>query len=43
VDELISKFYLSNENKILLSDDLEQYIQVVEQPELGLAILNPES
>jgi len=43
IDEIVHKFYLSEENKILLSDDLEQYIQIVESPGTGLAILDPSS
>lgn len=43
VDEVINNFYLSEENKILLSDDLEQYIRLIDKPETGLAILDPQS
>ena len=43
IDELISGFYLSEENKILLSDDLEQYVYEIGMPNTGLAILDPES
>jgi galactokinase/mevalonate kinase-like predicted kinase len=41
VDELINKFYLSSENKVLLSDDLDQYIHIVDKPATGLAVLDP--
>lgn len=43
IDEIINTFYLSEENKILLSDDLEQYIHIIDRPNTGLAILDPSS
>lgn len=43
MDELINGFYLSEENKVLLSDDLEQYVHVLDRPNTGLAILDPQS
>jgi galactokinase len=43
VEELIEKFYLHTDNRVLLSDDLEQYVQAMEQPSTGLGILDPTS
>ena len=43
VEELTNEFYMSPQNKILLSDDIEQYVKVVRGPATGLSILNPES
>ena len=43
VEQVIERFYLAEENRILLSDDLEQYIHVLERPNTGMAILDPQS
>lgn len=43
VDVLNKEFYLTEKNKILLSDELEQYIMVVGQPAHGLSILDPSN
>ena len=43
LDILYKEFYLSEKNKILLSDELEQYVMVVGQPANGLSILDPSS
>ena len=40
---LVNEFYMSEQNRILLSDDIEQYIQAFTVPGTGLSILNPES
>jgi galactokinase/mevalonate kinase-like predicted kinase len=43
INELVKEFYMSNKNKVLLSDDVDQYIKVVSKPGNGLAILDPSS
>ena len=43
MEELTNEFYMSPKNKILLSDDVEQYVKVVKSPATGLSVLNPES
>jgi hypothetical protein len=37
----MNNFYLSDKNKILLSDDVEMYLRVIGKPNLGLGILDP--
>jgi galactokinase len=43
IEEVMKNFYLSEENRVLLSDDLEQYIHLIDKPNTGLAILDPQS
>ena len=43
VDILYKEFYLSEKNKVLFSDDLDQYVMVVGQPANGLSILDPSN
>lgn len=43
VEELTKNFYLSPQNQVLLSDDIEQYIKVVGKPAHGIGILDPTS
>ena len=43
VDELINEFYNNEKNKILLSDDVDQYVKVINGPGTGLCILDPQS
>jgi len=43
VDTLVSDFYMSAKNKMLLSDDVEQYIKIVGKPATNLLVLDPAS
>lgn len=43
VQELVNKFYMNQKNKVLLSDDIDQYIRIVGQPANGLRVLDPQS
>lgn len=43
VDLLQRDFYLNEKNRILLSDDLELYVQAVGQPGNGLSVLDPQN
>lgn len=42
-DVLINDFYMSERNRILLSDDIDQYIKIVGKPGTPLSVLDPES
>lgn len=43
VDTLVSDFYMCAKNKMLLSDDVEQYIKIVGKPATNLLVLDPAS
>lgn len=43
VDELAREFYMSEKNRVLLSDDVDQYVKIVGRPANGLAVLDPSS
>jgi hypothetical protein len=42
-EEIVGKFYLAQENKILLSDDIDMYLRVVHKPKNAIAILDPQN
>ena len=43
VDQLTNEFYTNEKNKVLLSDDIEQYIKIVNGPGTGICVLDPQS
>lgn len=43
MEKLVNEFYMNPENRVLLSDDIDQYINIVGKPANGLSILDPSS